>query len=452
MKCTILIEAAKSGYEKKYKCPYCELRLTRDKLPPHIDKQHQELIPEGYTALRVAFNTINHKDHGECIICKREAPWNEEKGRYERLCGRQECINAYRAMAKSRNKDVYGTENPQSDPRYKEEIQKKALANRKISGTYKFGDGGYVEYMGSYEKKLLEFMDKIMHVNSYDLLAPGPCIHYPFNGEDHLYISDFLYIPYNLIIEVKDGGDNPNRNQEMSETREKTKAKEAAVIADGKYNYIRLSNNDFSQLMEAFAVLKYQLLENMDQRYIKINESVLSESGIVEGMGNTIGAALAPNPAPAESNPDNYMMVQHLKNNQMAYGITKDTQCNEFISVDIDNGMMVTKMDKSKIDHTYTTFKMKDKRKAKEVYDEAVEMLKLGRKVDSTDYFYGKYTGKRVLTHDQIAFDEKFEIAPKFDDQMKLLNEQLLDYINNGKLVYVENMVKELGRITNGKE
>ena len=30
-------------------------------------------------------------------------------------------------------------------------------------------------------------------------------VEYEMNGKKHFYITDFLYIPYNLIIEVKDG-------------------------------------------------------------------------------------------------------------------------------------------------------------------------------------------------------------------------------------------------------
>ena len=69
MKEVILIEASSSTKnQKKYKCPYCEQRFIRSKLHIHIQDKHEDLIPEGYTALRVAFNTINHKDHGTCII------------------------------------------------------------------------------------------------------------------------------------------------------------------------------------------------------------------------------------------------------------------------------------------------------------------------------------------------------------------------------------------------
>ena len=39
-------------YQRKYKCPFCDKRETREKLISHISKYHKELIPEKlYVAL-----------------------------------------------------------------------------------------------------------------------------------------------------------------------------------------------------------------------------------------------------------------------------------------------------------------------------------------------------------------------------------------------------------------
>jgi len=43
---------------------------TRQRLPNHIQDVHESEIPEGYTALRLAFNIINKKEYGTCIIDK----------------------------------------------------------------------------------------------------------------------------------------------------------------------------------------------------------------------------------------------------------------------------------------------------------------------------------------------------------------------------------------------
>ena len=279
MKDIILIEASsKSTYQRKYKCPYCEQKFERTKLHIHIQNKHEELIPEEYTALRVAFNTINNKTEGHCIMCGKVSDWNEDKGRYERLCNDPKCHEAYKRMAAERNKKKYGTERLQSDPRYAEEVQRKALQGRRIAGKYKFPDGGEIDYLGAYERRLLEFMDKVMKCKSEDIAAPGPTIKYMYQDKEHLYISDFYYIPYNLIIEVKDGGDNPNTNPALRGYKtERQEAKEAAVKATGKYNYVRQTNNDFSQIMSIMAVLKYNLQNECYDPIIKINEMALQE-------------------------------------------------------------------------------------------------------------------------------------------------------------------------------
>ena len=284
MKDVVLMEATSSTkkYKKKYKCPYCEVRLERPKLVQHVQNKHADLIPEGYTALRVVFNYINKKECGHCIICGKETPWNEEKGRYERLCNSEECRKAYEKMTRERTKKKYGTDNMQGDPRYAAEIQKKALANRRISGEYQFSDGGKVMYVGSYEKKFLEFMDIVMKINSEDIISPGPEMEYMLKGKKHLYLPDFYYIPYNLLIEIKDGQDNRNENQEMMKDNiPKQKAKEKAVIDSGKFNYVKITNNDFSQLISIFAAIKYQLIDDCYDPVIQINESSMMPSTIV---------------------------------------------------------------------------------------------------------------------------------------------------------------------------
>lgn len=167
---------------KKYKCPYCEHRDVKINLVYHVQDEHEEMIPQGYSAARVVFNSVNKKDHGTCIQCGKESPWNEETWKYERLCGNKKCHEDYVKTVKSRMINRYGVEHRLNDP----EIQKQMLSNRKISGKYKFKDGGIRSYCGSYERKLLEFYDKVMNVHSDDIMTPGPIIEYEFEGKKHV--------------------------------------------------------------------------------------------------------------------------------------------------------------------------------------------------------------------------------------------------------------------------
>lgn len=279
------VKIVSKKYKKRYKCPYCEERLDREKLPDHIQKKHEDMIPQGYTASRVAFNTINKKSVGHCIICGKDTDWNEDKCRYERICNDPKCKKEYIKMTEERLKKARGVTKKEmlSDP----EFQNKMLKGRSISGTYKFSDGGKLEYVGSYEKNFLEFMDKFLKVKSSDIQAPGPTIEYYFEGKKHFWITDYYYIPYNLVLDIKDGGKNPN-NREMASYRAKQVAKEKAIVQSGMYNYIRLTDNQFDQLIEIMLDLKESLIElegSYNQKMAQIKPVVkINEQSILEAV------------------------------------------------------------------------------------------------------------------------------------------------------------------------
>lgn len=255
---------------RKYKCPYCDLRATRVDLVDHIEKVHHDLIPEDYTAARVIYDAINGKNYGTCMICKCKVyEWNDKINRYYNLCKKPECKNKVREIALDRHMKVYNKPTLLNDA----EHQEKMLANRRISGTYAFSDGKKFVYTGKYERNALEFMDKVLGIPSSDILTPGPVLEYEYEGETHKWITDILYIPANLIIEIKDGGNNPN-TRTMTSYRDKQIAKEVMITDKGTYNYIRLTNNNFAQLLDIFADMKNGALNNDTKARIHINESI----------------------------------------------------------------------------------------------------------------------------------------------------------------------------------
>ena len=262
---------------KKYKCPYCEDRYIRKDLIDHIDKEHEDLIPENSESAQVVYDLVNGtKGAGRCRVCSGPTMWNTSSKRYDVLCKNPRCSQKMREDYQKNMLRVHGTYNILTS----DEQQKKMLANRSISGKYKFTDGGVVTYTGSYEKKFLEFADKVMQIPSKDIMAPGPTIEYEMNGEKHFYITDFLYIPYNLIIEVKDGGTNPNNKSTpgMQSSRQRTIEKEKLITDRGEYNYLRLTDNQFVQLLEIFMDIKKALIEGNDDKIVRINESYIEES------------------------------------------------------------------------------------------------------------------------------------------------------------------------------
>lgn len=255
---------------KKYNCPYCDYRDESDKLIDHIDEEHQDLIPEGYTPSRIVYNIRNKREHGSCMMCKRPTEWNEDNLRYNPFCSK-ECHDRYVKRFEDNMTKKYHKKRLTDDPMQ----QEKMLANRKISGKYRFKDGGVKTYTGSFEKKTLEFLDNVLNVKSDELMIPGPVIEYKDSeGTIRHYISDIYWIDLNLLIEVKDGGDNPN-NRSMPEYRAKQLAKEKTIVNMDKYNYLRLTNNNFAQLLEIIAEIKKANMDEEDRRIVRINEAAV---------------------------------------------------------------------------------------------------------------------------------------------------------------------------------
>lgn len=257
--------------ERRIACPLCRRKDFKDKLIRHIEKDHEDII--GDISAEQFLYDKTHPGSGKCIVCGNKTDWNEKTGKYHRVCSNPRCKEELRAKFKKNMIRVHGKVSLLDDAAH----QAKMLAHRSISGTYVYSDGTKFTYTGSYEHKAIEFMDKILNCNSKDIIMPGPVIDYTDQyGNSRQWITDIYYVPYNLIIEVKDGGDNPN-NRQMDEYRAKQVSKEAELIKLGEYNYLRLTDNKFVQLMEVLALLKDQEINepNTDNKVIRINESAV---------------------------------------------------------------------------------------------------------------------------------------------------------------------------------
>ena len=257
--------------ERRIACPLCRRKDFKDKLIRHIEKDHEDII--GDISAEQFLYDKTHPGSGKCIVCGNKTDWNEKTGKYHRVCSNPRCKEELRAKFKKNMIRVHGKVSLLDDAAH----QAKMLAHRSISGTYVYSDGTKFTYTGSYEHKAIEFMDKVLNCNSKDIIMPGPVIDYTDQyGNSRQWITDIYYVPYNLIIEVKDGGDNPN-NRQMDEYRTKQVSKEAELIKLGEYNYLRLTDNKFVQLMEVLALLKDQEINDptTTNKVIRINESAV---------------------------------------------------------------------------------------------------------------------------------------------------------------------------------
>ena len=149
------------GKKKRIRCKLCDfICFSMDDYVSHLEDKHPESIPEGMDGWQFAYYLKTRRTNGNCVVCKKPTDWNSVTHKYNRFCNNPACKNKYREIFKSRMIGKYGKTSLLNDP----EQQKKMLANRKISGTYKMKDGQEKTYTGSYELEALKFMDKIMNI------------------------------------------------------------------------------------------------------------------------------------------------------------------------------------------------------------------------------------------------------------------------------------------------
>lgn len=410
--------SAKIKYSNtKYKCLYCDDRYTRIDLIEHINDEHEDYIPEGYSAVRVVYDYINKKPtgyNGKCTECGGPTRWDENKARYDRQCQKQACKDSYKKKFEENMIRSTGVSRISQTA----EGQKKMLANRKISGYYTFRDGVKKPYCGSYEKNALEFMDKVMNINSYDIECPGPILEYTYEGKVHMYITDFFYQPYNLIIEVKDGGDNPNRRN-MPEYRAKQIAKEQYIIKHTNYNYIRLTDNKLNQLIAVMADLKMQLIDNTNDRVIHVNEN----TPVHEFMN-----ALMSGRVPGIADSDAYI-VNYSQNNTFSsdddskFAITNSRDLTNLIAIDKDGivkkFLRIDELDikESKVYKLNSTIQEVSKRFRDRINTKMTE-----------SELYELATGDKLIFEGQIDKQlERVESSAEYSSRLKLAIESSFD-------------------------
>jgi len=231
---------------KPLKCAFCDKKYnTKIPLYNHVEQKHGDLIPHNISVEQYLFNVKYNKTSGSCIMCKRETEWNEKSEKYERLCTRPKCANDFREMFKKRMMKVHGKVHLLNDA----EVQKKMLASRKISGTYTWHNGHKTNYVGSYEKNFLEFMETMGWENPEGILMPAPFVlKYQYEDKEHFYIPDVFIQSLNLVIEIKASAKNNTHHfRQREQATEKIKDD---ITKRAGYNYIKVEDNNFKELTE----------------------------------------------------------------------------------------------------------------------------------------------------------------------------------------------------------
>lgn len=258
-----------------YRCPECQKPYkTLGAWASHMNAVHPEARPKGYSDLRFFYYVLTGKTHGTCVVCKKDTEWNEETGKYNRFCNNPKCKEIYKEEFRKRMMDKYGKITRMDEP----EFFKKALAAKKISGTYKFKDGGELTYTGTYEKDFLQMMDTLLNYKSSDIMAPSPhTYYYMYEGKRHYYIPDF-YIP-NLNLEIEIKQNESTHPKILAVDKVKEKLKDEVMIANKKVNYLKLVDKNYEPIIHYLLNLKEQIPDrDMKASDLKKAERVLEST------------------------------------------------------------------------------------------------------------------------------------------------------------------------------
>lgn len=256
---------------QKYICTICGNRYTSiHLLANHTKKEHDELIGDEYEHVeQFLFDMRNPNSTHICPICKKnKVKWNQSILRYNRFCDdpKTKCREKAGKIAKENMLKKYGKKHLLDDP----EMQKKMLEARSIAGSYTFSDKKTkITYVGSYEKDFLEFYDTMLKLDPEDIMDCDIIFNYKYEKENKFYMPDFYIPSLNLIIEIKDGGDNPNLHPKIQKIdKEKEKLKDEAVVKSNSYNYIKIVNKEYSEFVALLSVLKNETEESKDYYFI----------------------------------------------------------------------------------------------------------------------------------------------------------------------------------------
>ena len=241
-------------------CPYCSKYFNKKQAAlDHINKYHGNYLErDNMDAAQSLYFSTHGTLKGKCMCgCGQDTEWNYKTGKPFKVSDDPECRKRLRNQALRNHKKVYGTETLLNDMEHQKEMQK----HRPTAGEYVFNDGGKVGYLSSLELNFLQFCDRMMEFKSKMIQESPETFTYrdPKDGKEHQYIPDYYLPDYNLLVEIKDGGENPNTNPAfIKETKYKVALKDEVMKKQNRYNYIKIVDKKYGPFME----LLYQIVRS----------------------------------------------------------------------------------------------------------------------------------------------------------------------------------------------
>ena len=275
-----------------FTCKICKKKFTElTGLYNHIECKHKEMIPKNMSVQQYYYYMKTGRSNGNCVMCKQPTSWNGNTNKYNRFCDDPKCKEEYAKEFKKRMIGKYGKVHLLNDP----EKQREMLAKRKISGKYRWDNGKETTYTGSYELDFLKTLDGFFDWDPSDIMMPSPHNYvYKYQGEDKIYIPDVFIPSLDLEIEIKDGGDNPNRHHKIQDVdKVKEKNKDEIMMSQKAFHYIKITNKNYTNFFNFLAEAKASFEKHGDSkkmpRIFKIEDIRTKPEVVNEGLTDIVG-------------------------------------------------------------------------------------------------------------------------------------------------------------------
>lgn len=242
-------------------CPYCRKYFDKkSKAVEHVEKFHSDML-NGMTPEQAIYYGSHGTIHGVCMCgCGKETDWNYKTGKPYKLSNDPECKKRVYQKADQNYRRVNG-ESRGTTLSTNMRVQKEMQEHRPTAGKYRFKDGGELSYLSKLELNFLRFADTILELPSR-MVMDCPFTFKYFDPNDNVYrtyMPDYWLPDYNLLVEIKEGGNHPNTNPAyLKETKYKEKLKDDLMRSQSDYNYIKIVDANYGPLMETL----FNIVEN----------------------------------------------------------------------------------------------------------------------------------------------------------------------------------------------